>query len=202
MTTICFKDGVLAADTRSTSRTHRMCLNCGNTRNGTDDTKKVHEYTTITVKFKDERVVAMACTGPSWWCNAMYKAMAAGQDVITLCDFMRDAMKMDEVTNMIGSAIIVTENHVWHYDATKYIDHEMLKSWPRNTQQVVVDGTGADYAYMTAMEGGDAIAAVRNAGKYDQHTSQIVDSVNCNQMAVGLGIHRDRFTADKKHYRS
>lgn len=200
MTTILYHGGFLAADTRSTSRTHRICLDCGSSHSGSDETKKVHVYGDKNALFKGERILVMACAGSSWWCSAMYKAVEAEQDVVPLCVFMREAMKMDDVDAMIGDAIIITEDHAWVYKPTQWQPDKVFKSYPRISDDPLVLGTGADFAYMAAMEGTDPINCIRAAGKYDRHTSLLVDVVDCR--GSDLAITRDDFTGDKTHYRS
>lgn len=189
MTTVIFKNGVLAADRRSSMTHHTMaCLHCGSDRSGKEVSKIYMPYRLREEKhseFRGELVRAIASSGKANWCDAMRNAVRRGEDIEAACQFLWDAhlRSSDNPEGVsaanLGSSIIVTTEHVWLYKPSRGPGGKNAAvGYPIDTKEVITIGSGGPYAHMAAVQlGHGPVTACAIAGIHDDHTGQTIDWV-------------------------
>lgn len=194
MTTIVYKDGILAADTR-TSRTsynsNFCCLSCGTPTERTvrDDaikilyTKSKEKY--LECVFRQEHIRAAGFAGNATWCTQMRHMLKNGEDIEKFNKNMKACLKYsednesDNPRGMMGTSIIVTENQVYLIRFNEYKAEKKVQIFPLDTKEVLAIGSGNSFAYAGAKFGQlTAQQAVALAGQCNEGTSLKVSFVN------------------------
>jgi hypothetical protein len=191
LTTIVFKNGILAADTRTIKRTitRDACLECGSKLCGRDGTPKLLIAVgkgKTEAKFRKQTVVALASAGSSVWCTIMRDVMRDGGDIEVFNNHVNRLLAADD-NQILGTAIIVTREKIFLHNPKIPHEADRTKEFPLDTDVVLAFGSGGPFAYAAAFAGQlDAVQAVGVAGQCDKATSQTVEWVDCRLEAPEL----------------
>ncbi len=184
MTTIIYKNGIMASDTRTTARTsvHSKvhCLHCGEKECGYDTTVKIVAPfgDEEKAKFRGEPIYAMAFSGTVSWGDSMIEMLSQGEDVEAFNN--RAAKALGTSPSQTGSVMIATTTSVYIYCPYRQHRDEKVRQYPLDTPKVLTLGSGGRYAYAAATAGKlSAVEAVGAAGQCDKSTSLVVKWVDC-----------------------
>jgi len=168
MTTVVFDGYTLAADKRSTkANTIHDCIHCGEI---TADGNVVKDKIIVPKKpltFRDENVLAMACSGSSIYRKIISKLMTELPD---LGNIVSIAMDLAPVGKFHVHFIILTDKRCYKI---AIMDGTKVKELDFNKDIFIAIGSGAVAAEIGHKEFNlNAKASIEFASKYDPHTSK------------------------------
>lgn len=181
MTTVAWDGQMLAADSRTTrtkspSDTRNWtCTGCGTIQDKvvSDDTNKLCVGFDKDVKFRDERVFALASAGNARDCEQIEKVFRSKENFE---DVWRHCVLARSMPAFAATTLVVTENSVFKLEDEKSKNDLKVTRYEKTDQVAIGSGSKAAMAAMVVF-GLDAVGAVLTATQVDDASGGAVHYV-------------------------
>lgn len=183
MTTIIYKDGILAADTQrtlaSTRKAQHRCLECNKPVDLIQDAAKIKIG--FNTKFNNEKILAVGTAGSVGSSGKAVELLQQGEDIIAIYTAVKKLGGAHSPPHF--GLLIVTDRHIWNFSNRP----EAVVVTKYKKDEVVGIGSGSDIAiFSSRVLETSAVDSVYAAMLEDKHTGGSVTYVDCTKTKLKI----------------